>query len=197
MALAGRRILLGVSGGIAAYKAPALVRELTRRGADVQVVMTRAAAEFVTVTALQAVSSRRVRADLWDRSAEAAMGHIELARWADLVLIAPATAHLISKLASGAADDLLSTLCLATTAPIVLAPAMNQRMWEHAATRRNVARLEADGVRLLGPASGDQACGEVGPGRMLEPEEIALAAESLFGGGELAGIAVLLTAGPT
>jgi phosphopantothenoylcysteine decarboxylase/phosphopantothenate--cysteine ligase len=198
MALTGRRILLGISGGIAAYKTPQLVRELARAGADVQVVMTRGAAEFVTATTLQAVSGRPVRNDLWDPAAEAAMGHIELARWAELVLIAPATAHLIARLAAGAADDLLSTICLATTAPVAVAPAMNQQMWRHPATVRNVARIAADGVHLLGPAEGDQACGEVGPGRMLEPEALtAHAARLISRSGALRGIPVLVTAGPT
>lgn len=197
MSLAGKRILLGVSGGIAAYKTPALVRELTRAGADVQVVLTRSAEQFVTRTTLQAVSGHPVRGDLWDEAAEASMGHIELARWAELVLIAPATAHLIAKLASGAADDLLSTLCLATASPIAVAPAMNHQMWCHPATVRNVARVSADGVHVLGPASGDQACGEVGPGRMLEPTELATHAARLLAPGPLAGVGVLITAGPT
>jgi len=197
MALAGRKIVLGVSGGIAAYKAPALVRELTRRGADVQVVLTRAGAEFVTSTTLQAVSGRSVRSELWDPAAEAAMGHIELARWADLILIAPATAHTIAKLAAGAADDLLSTLCLAAAGPVAIAPAMNQQMWRHPATVRNVARVRADGTHVWGPASGEQACGETGPGRMLEPDELATHADNLLGGGPLEGIRVLVTAGPT
>ena len=197
MTLSGKRILLGISGGIAAYKTPALVRDLTRAGADVQVVMTRSADRFVTRTALQAVSGRPVRDELWDEAAEAAMGHIELARWADLVLIAPATAHLIAKLATGAADDLLSTLCLAAAGPVAIAPAMNQQMWRHPATVRNVARVAADGVHVLGPASGDQACGEVGPGRMLEPAELVAHAGQLLATGPLAGLAVLITAGPT
>jgi phosphopantothenoylcysteine decarboxylase/phosphopantothenate--cysteine ligase len=197
MSLAGKKILLGVSGGIAAYKTPELVRELTRAGAVVQVVLTRAAHQFVTATSLQAVSGRAVRDDLWDPAAEAAMGHIELARWADLVVIAPATAHCLAKLATGAADDLLSTICLATATPVVVAPAMNQQMWQHVATRRNVARLIDDGVRVLGPGSGDQACGEVGPGRMLEPAQISAALAGLFASTPLTGLRALVTAGPT
>src|SRR5580698_4705504 len=169
----GKRILLGVTGGIAAYKSAELVRRLIEHGAEVQVVMTSAAREFVTPTTFQALSGRPVRTDLWDAAAEAAMGHIELARWADLVLIAPATADFLARLAHGLADDLLSTLCLATTAPIALAPAMNQFMWSNAATVDNVQTLRRRGVHILGPGVGDQACGEVGPGRMLEPVEIA------------------------
>ena len=171
--LAGKKILLGISGGIAAYKAPILVRLLRQAGADVQVVLTRSAARFVTATALQAVSGRPVRDDLWDTAAEAAMGHIELARWADAVLIAPATADLLSRLAAGRADDLLTTLVLATRAPIFIAPAMNNTMWDHPATQRNVATLTDRGAHLLGPDSGEQACGEFGPGRMREPSDLA------------------------
>ena len=170
--LAGKHILLGISGGIAAYKAPMLVRGLRALGAEVQVVMTANANEFVSATSLQAVSGRPVRDTLWDAAAEAAMGHIELARWADLVVIAPATANCIAKLAAGSADDLLSTLVLATAAPIMIAPAMNQQMYQHPATQRNLAQISALGYRVVGPASGEQACGEEGPGRMTEPEEI-------------------------
>jgi phosphopantothenoylcysteine decarboxylase/phosphopantothenate--cysteine ligase len=194
------RVLLGVTGGIAAYKAPELVRRLVERGCEVQVVMTRGAREFVGPLTFQAVSGRRVRSDLWDPDAEAAMGHIELARWADVVLVAPATAHFMGTLAAGLGDDLLATLCLATTAPIVLAPAMNQAMWANAAVQANRALLEARGVRLLGPASGDQACGETGPGRMLEPQDIAAALLELPGRlrlQSLAGLKVVITAGPT
>jgi phosphopantothenoylcysteine decarboxylase/phosphopantothenate--cysteine ligase len=194
------RILLGVTGGIAAYKSPELVRRLVERGCEVQVVMTASAKQFVTPLTFEAVSSRRVRDDLWDPAAEAAMGHIELARWADVVVVAPATASFMAELAVGRAADLLSTLCLATTAPIVLAPAMNQAMWSNAAVQANRAVLEARGIRLLGPAEGDQACGETGPGRMLEPLEIAAAL--LEGQGRLraqpfAGLKVVVTAGPT
>src|SRR5262245_6483151 len=168
-------VLLGVTGGIAAYKSPELVRRLTERGCEVQVVMTTGAKRFVTPLTFEAVSGRRVRDDLWDPEAEASMGHIELARWADVIVVAPATANFMADLATGRAGDLLSTLCLATTAPIVLAPAMNQAMWANAAVQANRAVLESRGVRLLGPAEGDQACGETGPGRMLEPLAIASA----------------------
>ncbi len=194
----GKRILLGVTGGIAAYKSPDLVRRLREQGAEVQVVMTAAAREFVTATTFQAVSGRPVRTDLWDAAAEAAMGHIELARWAQLVLIAPASADFLARLAAGHADDLLSTLCLATEAPIAVAPAMNRVMWANAATRANVATLLQRNVQVLGPAEGDQACGEVGAGRMLEPLELAdRAGIMLLGGGPLQGRRVLITAGPT
>jgi phosphopantothenoylcysteine decarboxylase/phosphopantothenate--cysteine ligase len=194
----GKRILLGVTGGIAAYKSPDLVRRLRERGAEVQVVMTAAAREFVTATTFQAVSGRTVRTDLWDAAAEAAMGHIELARWAEVVLIAPATADFLARLASGRADDLLATLCLATEAPVAVAPAMNHVMWANAATRANVAQLTARGITVLGPGAGDQACGEVGEGRMLEPLELAEQLAALTAtGGELAGRRVLITAGPT
>jgi len=194
----GKRILLGVTGGIAAYKSPDLVRRLRERGADVQVVMTAAAREFVTSTTFQAVSGRPVRSDLWDAAAEAAMGHIELARWAELVAIAPASADFLARLATGQADDLLSTLCLATQAPIAVAPAMNHLMWANAATRANVATLIDRGVHVLGPAAGDQACGEVGEGRMLEPLDLAERLGALLtGSGVLAGRRVLITAGPT
>ncbi|HUL47252.1 MAG TPA: bifunctional phosphopantothenoylcysteine decarboxylase/phosphopantothenate--cysteine ligase CoaBC [Steroidobacteraceae bacterium] len=194
----GKHILLGVTGGIAAYKSPDLVRRLRERGAEVQVVMTAAAREFVTPTTFQAVSGRTVRTDLWDAAAEAAMGHIELARWADAVLIAPASADFLARLATGRADDLLATLCLATEAPIAVAPAMNHVMWANPATRANVAQLAARGVLILGPAAGDQACGEVGEGRMLEPLELAEQLGALLAaGGELAGRRVLVTAGPT
>lgn len=196
-----RRILLGVSGGIAAYKSPQLVRLLRKAGADVQVVMTRSARRFVTATALQAVSGRPVRDDLWDTQAEAAMGHIELARWADAIMIAPATADLLSRLALGRADDLLSTLYLASTATKLIAPAMNSVMWDAPATRRNVATLRGDGAVLLGPDSGDQACGETGAGRMREPEAlVADLARHLGSGGSrgpLSGHHVVITAGPT
>jgi phosphopantothenoylcysteine decarboxylase/phosphopantothenate--cysteine ligase len=194
-----RRILLGVTGGIAAYKSPDLVRRLVDRGAEVQVVMTRGAQQFVTALTFQAVSGRPVRTDLWDEAAEAAMGHIELARWADQILIAPATAEFLARLAHGFADDLLTTLCLASSAPIALAPAMNRQMWTNAATQANVQLLKERGARILGPASGEQACGEVGPGRMLEPTQIAeeLFALSQNATGSLAGLKVVITAGPT
>jgi phosphopantothenoylcysteine decarboxylase/phosphopantothenate--cysteine ligase len=192
------RILLGVTGGIAAYKSPELVRRLIERGADVQVVMTAAAQRFITPMSFQAVSGRPTRCDLWDAAAEAAMGHIELARWAQLVLIAPASADFIARLAGGRADDLLATLCVATEAPIALAPSMNRVMWVSKATQANVETLIARGVRVLGPGSGAQACGETGVGRMWEPVQLA---DSLLeppaNAGLLAGLNVLITAGPT
>ena len=195
----GKHILLGVTGGIAAYKSPDLVRRLREHGAEVQVVMTRAAREFVTPTTFQAVSGRAVRSDLWDASAEAAMGHIELARWADAVLIAPASADFLARLAAGLADDLLTTLCLATEAPIAVAPAMNHLMWSNAATRANIATLAGRSVQILGPGVGDQACGESGEGRMLEPLDLAERLQALLvpAHGALAGRRVLITAGPT
>jgi phosphopantothenoylcysteine decarboxylase / phosphopantothenate---cysteine ligase len=194
----GKRILLGVTGGIAAYKSPDLVRRLRERGATVQVVMTAGAREFVTPTTFQAVSGLAVRTDLWDAAAEAAMGHIELARWAEVVLIAPASADFLARLATGQANDLLSTLCLATQAPIAVAPAMNHIMWANLATRANVATLTQRGVHILGPAEGDQACGEVGEGRMVEPLDLAERLGALLpAGGALAGRRVLITAGPT
>jgi phosphopantothenoylcysteine decarboxylase / phosphopantothenate---cysteine ligase len=193
-----KRILLGVTGGIAAYKSPDLVRRLRERGAEVQVVMTAAAREFVTPTTFQAVSGRPVRSDLWDAAAEAAMGHIELARWAEVVLVAPASADFLARIACGQANDLLATLCLATQAPIAVAPAMNHVMWGNPATRANVATLTARGVHVLGPAAGDQACGEVGEGRMLEPLDLAERLGALLrADGALAGRRVLITAGPT
>lgn len=196
--ISARKILLGVTGGIAAYKSPDLVRRLIERGADVQVVMSRGAQEFVTPLTFQAVSGKPVRSDLWDAHAEAAMGHIELARWADEIVVAPATADFLAKLAHGFAEDLLTTLCVATTAKITVAPAMNREMWANAATQANVKVLKERGVRVLGPASGEQACGEVGVGRMLEPVQIA---DEVFAGipvdGALAGLKVVITAGPT
>jgi phosphopantothenoylcysteine decarboxylase/phosphopantothenate--cysteine ligase len=198
MELAGKKILLGVTAGIAAYKSPDLVRRLRERGAEVQVVMTAGSREFITPLTFQAVSGRDVRVELFDAAAEAAMGHIELARWADLVLVAPATADFLARLAGGHANDLLTTLCLATAAPVAIAPAMNRLMWANAATQENVAALGARGVTVLGPGSGDQACGETGDGRMLEPVDIAERTVDLLGGrGPLAGRRVLITAGPT
>jgi len=195
----GKHILLGVTGGIAAYKSADLVRRLRERGAEVQVVMTRAAREFVSATTFQALSGRPVRSDLWDASAEAAMGHIELARWADAVLIAPASADFLARLAAGMADDLLTTVCLATEAPIAVAPAMNHIMWANAATRANKVTLGDRGVQIYGPGEGDQACGETGEGRMLEPLDLADRLQSLLlpSQGVLAGRRVLITAGPT
>ncbi len=191
-----QNIILGVTGGIAAYKAPELVRRLRERGATVQVVMTDSARQFVTETSLQAVSGQPVRQNLWDKEAEAAMGHIELARWADIVLIAPATAEFMARLAAGAAPDLLTTLCLATKAPIVLAPAMNHVMWANPAVQANRALLEDRGVRLLGPEDGDQACGETGVGRMMQADDIATAIQPVASG-SLQGKTVMVTAGPT
>ncbi len=195
-------IVLGISGGIAAYKTPELVRRLRERGADVQIVMTASAEEFVTQTSLQAVSGRPIRSNLWDKEAEASMSHIELARWADLVLIAPATAEIMARLAGGGAPDLLTTLCLATEAPIAIAPAMNRVMWANPAVQANRTTLEERGMQILGPDHGSQACGETGAGRMLEPDVIADAVcRPEFAGavadGILAGQTVLVTAGPT
>jgi len=197
--LDGKSVLLGVTGGIAAYKSPDLVRRLRDRGAEVQVVMTSGATRFVTPMTFQAVSGRSVRDGLWDDAAEAAMGHIELARWADLVLIAPASADFLARLAAGLANDLLATVCLATAAPIAVVPAMNRIMWDSAATRDNISRLVERGVRVLGPGEGDQACGEVGTGRMLEPDQLARSAGQLLSAhqGPLSGRCVVVTAGPT
>ena len=197
MELSKKNILLGVTGGIAAYKTPILVRLLRQAGAEVQVVLTPSAHEFVTPTTLQAVSGHPIRDDLWDEEAEAAMGHIELARWADLVVIAPATAHFMATLAQGLSPDLLSTLCLATDAPIFLAPAMNQAMWRAPATQRNAETLMDDDCLLIGPAEGEQACGDTGPGRMVEPEELFEVIRQSFAARCLDGIHVLVTAGPT
>ena len=194
----GKRIVLGVTGGIAAYKSADLVRRLRERGAEVQVVMTAGAREFVTPMTFQALSGRTVRTDLWDAAAEAAMGHIELARWAELILVAPASADFLARLANGLADDLLTTVCLASEAPIAVAPAMNRVMWANPATADNMATLHKRGVRIFGPAEGDQACGEVGAGRMLEPVELADRLGALLvNRGPLHGRRVLITAGPT
>jgi phosphopantothenoylcysteine decarboxylase / phosphopantothenate---cysteine ligase len=195
--LAGVRVLLGVSGGIAAYKGAELVRRLRDAGAEVRVVLTENAARFVTALTFQALSGHPVRTSLWDESAEAAMGHIELARWADEILIAPASADLIARLSNGHADDLLSTLCLATSAPVAISPAMNQQMWAHPATQANLSRLRERGVRVFGPASGEQACGEFGSGRLLEASELVAELAAIRGPRELAGLSVLVTAGPT
>jgi phosphopantothenoylcysteine decarboxylase / phosphopantothenate---cysteine ligase len=196
--LAGMKIVLGVTGGIAAYKSPDLVRRLRERGAEVQVIMTPGAQQFVTPMTFQAVSGREVRGELWDPAGEAAMGHIELARWADLVLIAPATAEVLARMAAGRADDLLTTLVLATEARVAVAPAMNRVMWANAATQHNVGVLRSRGVEVLGPGEGDQACGETGAGRMLEPLDIAERVAALLAPrGSLSGCRVLITAGPT
>lgn len=167
-------IVLGITAGIAAYKTPSLVRTLVKQSATVQVVMTRGASEFVSPLTLQTVSGQQVRTALYDVEAESAMSHIELARWADHILIAPATAHLLAQLAQGLAPDLLTTLCLATRAPLSVAPAMNQQMWAHPATQSNCEVLRQRGVRFIGPAEGAQACGDQGLGRMVEPEDIAV-----------------------
>ena len=195
--LFNRNVLLGVSGGIAAYKSAELIRQLLELGANVRVIMTRGAQEFITPLTLQALSGNPVHTELLDAEAELGMSHIELARWADLLLVAPATADLLARLASGRADDLLTTVALATAAPLLLAPAMNQQMWRDKATAANVATLCARGCNLVGPASGEQACGDIGPGRMEEPAVIAAAAAGLFESGLLAGKRVLITAGPT
>jgi phosphopantothenoylcysteine decarboxylase/phosphopantothenate--cysteine ligase len=197
MMLEGKRILLGVTGGVAAFKAAYLARELQRRGAAVQVAMTEAATHFVGTATLQALTGHPVFTDQWDARIDNGMAHIELSRAADALLIAPASADFLAKLANGLCDDLLSTLCLARDCPLVVAPAMNLQMWAHPATQRNVARLREDGVTVLGPGSGDQACGETGDGRMLEADELAEAMEAFFVPKRLAGRRVLLTAGPT
>ncbi|MDG2289240.1 MAG: bifunctional phosphopantothenoylcysteine decarboxylase/phosphopantothenate--cysteine ligase CoaBC [Woeseiaceae bacterium] len=193
-------VVLGITGGIAAYKAPDLVRRLRERGAEVQIVMTSSAEEFVTRTALQAVSGKPIRSNLWDKEAEAAMSHIELARWADMVLIAPATAEVMARIVSGGAPDLLTTICLATEAPIALAPAMNHVMWSNPATQSNREVLEERGIHIIGPEVGSQACGETGAGRMLKTDLIAATVFNLTGGkgeGLLEGRTVVVTAGPT
>lgn len=192
-----RQIVLGVTGGIAAYKAAELTRELQRKGFDVQVVLTRAAASLVAPATFQALSGKPVFSDLWDPRVADSMGHIELSRGKDAIVVAPASADFLAKVANGLADDLLSTLCLARECPLLVAPAMNRQMWDNTATRRNVERLLRDGVTVLGPASGDQACGEIGLGRMLEPEEIAEAVQGRFSAKLLRGMRVLITAGPT
>ncbi|PMR76218.1 bifunctional phosphopantothenoylcysteine decarboxylase/phosphopantothenate--cysteine ligase CoaBC [Billgrantia endophytica] len=202
--LSGKRILLGISAGIAAYKSAQLARLLKQAGCEVRVVMTDGAQAFITPLTLQALTGEPVRTSLLDPEAEAGMGHIELARWADVVLVAPATADLMARLAMGMADDLLTTLCLACEADKVMAPAMNQAMWRHVATQRNAERLQQDGWRLLGPDSGDQACGDVGPGRMLEPESILTELLSTTApaaapppGADARGLHIVITAGPT
>jgi phosphopantothenoylcysteine decarboxylase/phosphopantothenate--cysteine ligase len=192
-----KRIVLGVGGGIAAYKSAELVRRLRDQGADVHVVMTHGGREFITPLTLQALSGHPVHLDLLDPAAEAAMGHIELAKWADLVLIAPATADIMARLAQGVANDLLTTLVLATDAQVTLAPAMNQAMWRDPATQANAQTLVQRGMRLFGPAAGSQACGDVGLGRMLEADELAQLAADCFQRNVLDGVRVLITAGPT
>lgn len=199
--LENKKVVLGVSGGIAAYKSAELVRRLVEQGAQVQVVMTAGAHAFITPLTLQALSGRPVRDSLLDPAAEAGMGHIELARWADVILIAPASANSIAKLAAGMADDLLSTLCLASRVPIAIAPAMNQQMWQAPATIENIRTLQRRSVQIWGPAEGEQACGEIGPGRMLEPLVLCQALDQHFTlklkKADFAGKTVLITAGPT
>src|SRR3989454_5935192 len=195
--LKGKRILLGITGGIAAYKAAMLARLLVRAGADVRVAMTEAATRFVTPVTFQALSNQPVWSDLWDQRVPDAMGHIELSRDRELIVVAPASADFMAKLAHGLADDLLSTLCVARRCPLMLAPAMNVEMWENAATQRNLGMLRDDGVLIEGPVAGDQACGETGYGRMLEPAQIAAEIEAFFAPKRLAGKRVLVTAGPT
>lgn len=195
--LAGKHILLGISGGIAAYKCAELTRRLRERGAEVRVVMTHAAKEFITPLTMQAVSGYPVADSLLDPAAEASMGHIELAKWADLVLLAPATADLIARLAAGMGNDLLTTLVLATDAPVVISPAMNQQMYRNQATQDNIATLVRRGVSVWGPAAGEQACGDIGPGRMLEPLELVERCDAFFAPKPWLGKKLLLTAGPT
>ena len=195
--LKGKRILLGIAGGIAAYKAAMLARLLVRAGADVRVAMTEAATRLVTPVTFQALSNQQVWSDLWDQRVPDAMGHIELSRDRELIVVAPASADFMAKVAHGLADDLLSTLCVARRCPLMLAPAMNVEMWENAATQRNLGVLRDDGVLIEGPVAGDQACGETGYGRMLEPAQIAAGIEAFFAPKRLAGKRVLVTAGPT
>ncbi|CAH8201009.1 bifunctional phosphopantothenoylcysteine decarboxylase/phosphopantothenate--cysteine ligase CoaBC [Vibrio aestuarianus] len=200
--LAGKKILLGISGGIAAYKCAELTRRLIERGAQVQVVMTHAAKEFITPLTMQAVSGRPVSDSLLDPAAEASMGHIELAKWADLVLLAPATADLIARMAAGMGNDLLTTLILATDAPVAVSPAMNQQMYRNIATQENIATLARRGMTIWGPAAGEQACGDIGPGRMLEPMQLVNHCEAFFQADSLQtsplqGKSILITAGPT
>jgi phosphopantothenoylcysteine decarboxylase/phosphopantothenate--cysteine ligase len=195
--LTNKRILLGITGGIAAYKGAEIIRRFQDAGAEVRVVMTRAAREFITPLTMQALSGNAVHLDLLDTDAEAAMGHIELARWADLVLVAPATADFMARLASGRGDDLLTTLCLATEAPIALAPAMNQAMWSNLATRNNAADLRDRGTLIFGPGEGLQACGDTGPGRLLEPEQLIEHCSEQFSSGVFSGHNIIITAGPT
>ena len=197
MNLTNKRILLGVTGGIAAYKAAELTRRLQDQGADVRVVMTQAATEFITPLTMQALSNHPVHTDILDTETESVMGHIELARWADLVLVAPASANFIARLVSGQGDDLLTTLCLAAECPIAVAPAMNQAMWNNANTQLNIQKLDLSDVHMLGPDSGSQACGEVGQGRLMDVPDIVTAVIGLFPSAALSGKHVVITAGPT
>ncbi len=195
--LSCKRILLGVSGGIAAYKSADLIRRLREQGAEVCVVMTKGACAFITPLTMQALSGKPVYTELLSHESETAMGHIELARWSDVIMIAPASANFIARLAHGMADDLLSTLCLAADVPILVAPAMNQQMWRNAATEANITTITQRGISVLGPDEGEQACGEVGFGRMLEPVQLCKAIQAVFENTELAGKHVIVTAGPT
>ena len=195
--LVNKRILLGVTGGIAAYKSAEVIRRLIDLGATVKVVMTRSAHDFITPLTLQALSGNPVHTKLLDTEAEAAMGHIELARWADVILITPASANFIARMAAGQADDLLSTLCLASRSVVAIAPAMNQAMWRNRSTQNNLRNLDNRGIKIFGPDEGSQACGDTGPGRMLEPQDIANLTSGLFETGSLAGLRVVITAGPT
>ncbi|WP_105636613.1 bifunctional phosphopantothenoylcysteine decarboxylase/phosphopantothenate--cysteine ligase CoaBC [Cronobacter dublinensis] len=198
MGLAGKKIVLGVSGGIAAYKTPELVRRLRERGAEVRVAMTEAAKAFITPLSLQAVSGFPVSDSLLDPAAEAAMGHIELGKWADLIILAPATADLIARIAAGMANDLVTTICLATPSPVAVVPAMNQQMYRNVATQHNIELLAARGLHIWGPDSGSQACGDVGPGRMLDPLEIVELAVNHFAPvNDLQHLNIMITAGPT
>ncbi len=197
LSLTNKRILLGITGGIAAYKCGELTRLLVKAGAQVRVAMTKASTEFITPLTMQALSGNRVALDLLDHEAEGAMGHIELARWADLILIAPATADFISRAAHGSANDLITALILATSAPVAIAPAMNQGMWDDKTTQSNLQKIQGKGFIMFGPADGDQACGDVGMGRMLEPTDIAAKSAALFEKGSLAGLNFLITGGPT
>ena len=195
--LTNKRVLLGISAGIAAYKTPDLVRKLTELGAEVRVIMSRNAVQFVAPLSLQAVSGHPVHHHAMNADSESGMGHIDLARWADVILIAPATANLIARLVIGSADELLSIVCVASEAPLFIAPAMNQQMWQNAATQQNMEVLIQRGVKILGPDSGNQACGEVGPGRMLQPVDIARAIGESFSNTSLTGKSIMITAGPT
>ena len=197
LSLTNKRLLLGITGGIAAYKCAELTRLLIKAGAEVRIAMTPAATKFITPLTMQALSGNRVHLDLLDSEAEAAMGHIELARWADLVLVAPATADFIARISHGQADDILSTLILATPAPIAVAPAMNQAMWADLSTQANLQALRERNYHIFGPADGEQACGDIGPGRMLEPNQLLEQCAGLFETGQLAGLNFVITGGPT
>lgn len=197
LSLNNKNIILGITGGIAAYKSAELCRLLIKAGAQVRVVMTQAAQEFITPLTMQSLSGNRVHTQLLDTEAEAAMGHIELARWADLILVAPASANFMAQLAHGEAHDLLTTLCVASRSPLAIAPAMNQAMWSNTATQQNLQTLKQNGIHIFGPDAGAQACGDIGLGRMQEPQQLAEQSAALFETGVLAGLNVVITAGPT